>query len=431
MKGARALAVNLFFLPFAAWWTTWFGLVLGAVIGQRSGAGNHIQWRGTTRFDVLVPAANEDQVLPALLDSLRRQTAPSLLNRVLVVADNCSDMTAGVARSAGFEALERLGGDSGKQRALRDGLTFLASREDRADVVVVIDADCVCEPDFLAQLSLAFVHSADAVQAVVVIEDPKGGAVRTALRLSYGLRGRARASGADHLGLPVLLFGTGMAFRWHVIEQLSLRDPPRSRREERAPAGIDVAMWLDLLSHGTRPRLAENARLITRAPYSLDDLAKQRLRWERGQVRAWRSARVAIAAATRRHDWPTVLALVDWSAPPLAPTVFAFTSMSCLSCLGVVVHRLTPRALVIPAVAATSLVGYIAVGTTYLEGPGAAARLFAFAPKYLMWKALSYLNAAGHQVFRKRGEESSASKSSAPDEVQSSHQLCPPSGATR
>ena len=94
------------------------------------------------RVAVLIPAHDEEGVIEATLQSVMAAVGPG--DRVLVVADNCRDDTAAVARRSGAEVLHRVDPEHrGKGYALNHGLSHL--RDDPPDVVVVIDADCLVE----------------------------------------------------------------------------------------------------------------------------------------------------------------------------------------------------------------------------------------------------------------------------------------------
>src|SRR5882762_5953063 len=60
-----------------------------------------------TRFAIVIPAHNEELFLPRLLASARNQDYPSERFDTIVVADNCTDSTADVARDHGDSVLER------------------------------------------------------------------------------------------------------------------------------------------------------------------------------------------------------------------------------------------------------------------------------------------------------------------------------------
>src|SRR5262252_937178 len=105
---------------------------------------------GRRKFAVLVPAHDEEAVLERLLSSLKRLDYPSERVDICVVADNCSDTTADIARSSGARVYERVDTtQQAKGYALRWLLEQLG-REDRTyDAFVVVDADSVLAPNFL------------------------------------------------------------------------------------------------------------------------------------------------------------------------------------------------------------------------------------------------------------------------------------------
>ena len=56
------------------------------------------------RFLILVPAHNEERLLPSLLANLHQLDYPAALYAIHVVADNCTDQTAELARAGGAVA---------------------------------------------------------------------------------------------------------------------------------------------------------------------------------------------------------------------------------------------------------------------------------------------------------------------------------------
>ncbi len=120
----------------------------------------------THTFTVLVPAHDEEHTLPATLRSLGHLDFPPEMVRVCVVADNCTDVTAEIARATGAECVERHDpAKKGKGYALAFGLERVL--RDAADVVLILDADCELNADALRALDATFASGADAVQAAV------------------------------------------------------------------------------------------------------------------------------------------------------------------------------------------------------------------------------------------------------------------------
>ena len=99
------------------------------------------------RCTVLVPAHDEEAVLARTLDSLASQTRRA--DRVLVIADNCTDGTVDVARARGVDVVETVGNTQKKAGALNQQLASLLPGLDARDVVLVMDADSTITTDFL------------------------------------------------------------------------------------------------------------------------------------------------------------------------------------------------------------------------------------------------------------------------------------------
>ena len=100
------------------------------------------------RLTVLVPAHDERLTIAATLESLWGQTRPP--DRVIVVADNCTDDTAVVARQHKAEVFTTIDNSHKKAGALNQALTrMFGAGIDVRDVVMVMDADSVIVPEFL------------------------------------------------------------------------------------------------------------------------------------------------------------------------------------------------------------------------------------------------------------------------------------------
>lgn len=383
------LAVSLGFAPWLAWWGTWAVNVVAASLAGGVGGEAEEDDGSPLRFDIVIPAHDEEASIGGLLRSLRAQVAVERLGRILVVADHCHDRTAGLARAEGAEVHQRDDGPPGKPGAVRDGVTLLRSRPDRGDVVVFLDADCVCEPEFLGGLAARFSPGVRAVQASYEIREPDSGAVRAGLRRAFALRNVVRPTGADWLGLPVPLTGSGIALRWDLLDLVSFGDP-RVGAADTSPGTDDLLMAIELLEAGVGVGFARGARVTAATMESDDALGAQRIRWEAAQALLWRRAAGAAQTLARRGDWRGLVALVDWTAPPLSVAVATFALAAATTGLAVAAGALSPPALAPPVAAAGVLGVYLVVGLWLLEGPAAVWETAAGAPRFVSWKARLY-----------------------------------------
>ncbi len=226
------------------------------------------------RFLVLVPAHNEELGIGRCLAAIEADRRAR--DRVLVVADRCTDATAAIARSLGATVLER-GADEEPGRAAARQAGLEHARGLRWDAVVMLDADSVIEPGFFAACERALATGAPAVQARS--ESAQGRTLTTAASLAaFTLQGITIPRGRDRLGLSVRLRGTGMAIR---------RDVALAHRF-RAPASEDLFFTLDLLLDGVRCSHVERARLRSEGAGTWDAFGGQKVRYEAGRMAAAR-----------------------------------------------------------------------------------------------------------------------------------------------
>ena len=250
------------------------------------------------RCAVVIPAHNEEAGIALTLASILPQLAAG--DRVLVVADNCTDATATAARAAGAEVVERTDqARRGKGYALDFGVRTL--QKDPPAVVVIVDADCVLEPSSLDLLVRKSAVTGRPVQAAYVMEAPRDGGTRAQLAaFLFALKNVVRPRGLSRLGLPCLLTGTGMAFPWNLLDGAPLAS---GNIVEDMQLGIDVALA------GRPPVFCGEARVRSELPASSGAAATQRTRWIHGHLttlttQAPRLLAAAVLAAGRAPAWP-------------------------------------------------------------------------------------------------------------------------------
>ena len=166
---------------------------------------------------VLIPAHNEAASLGATLDSLLAHCPPT---QIWVIADNCTDDTADIARAKGVHVHERHHDtERGKGYALAFGQQVLA--QNSPDMVIFLDADCQVEAQMLTHLSAAVRHTQTPVQARIVMHPHRNGIAGQVLSaFAYFTINTLRQLGLKSLGAPGRLNGTGMALPWFAVEKL-------------------------------------------------------------------------------------------------------------------------------------------------------------------------------------------------------------------
>jgi cellulose synthase/poly-beta-1,6-N-acetylglucosamine synthase-like glycosyltransferase len=260
------------------------------------------------RIAVLVPAHDESGGITSTLSGLREQLAPG--DVLLVVADNCSDDTAAVARAAGAQVIERHDpARRGKGYALAFGLDHLA--QDPPQVVIIVDADCAVSDGALARIAKLALHTDRPVQADYLLrppQDAKGLSVVSAL--AFIVKNRVRPRGLHALGLPCLLTGTGMAFPWPVIR---MAPPTEGNLVE------DMVMGFDLAYLGHAPLLCPDAHVTSELPQRTQAASSQRRRWEHGHLATLLAHAPRLLREGVRQRRLGLLALAgDIAVPPLS-----------------------------------------------------------------------------------------------------------------
>lgn len=256
---------------------------------------------------VLVPAHNEESGIAATLAAVRTQLAPG--DRLLVVADNCSDATADVARAAGAEVIERASQLRGKGYALAHGIDHLRAAPPSA--VVIVDADCDLAAGALDALMHDLAVTGRPVQALYLMLAPSGaGLSRRLAQFAWRVRNWARPAGWHRLGMPCQLMGTGMAFSWEMLRDAALAN---------ASIVEDMKLGLDLAARGMAPVFCQRALVTSWFPDSAAAAGTQRTRWEHGHIEMiLREMPAILRLSAVRRDRRMLGMALDLGVPPLA-----------------------------------------------------------------------------------------------------------------
>lgn len=328
---------------------------------------------------VLIPAHDEEAGIAATLTALAAVAPPG--TRILVVADNCADQTAEVARNSGAEVIERSDAERrGKGFALAFGRDHLRGSSP-PDYVIVLDADCRLAPGSIAALGRDALGRQSPVQAINLISpDPSAPPMVQISSFAMVVKNLFRSRGMQRLGGAALLTGTGMAFPW-----------PMFARVELATGSIveDLSLGVELTRTGQAPFLVEDAH-VRSAPAALGDALQQRKRWEHGFLDTLRRQSLpVIASGVARRSLSELLLGLHLLVPPLALLLAgAGATIALLGLLALAGASIMPLVLLgalIVLVLVLVALAWALEGRAFLSG-----RALLMAPLYILWKLPIY-----------------------------------------
>jgi cellulose synthase/poly-beta-1,6-N-acetylglucosamine synthase-like glycosyltransferase len=335
--------------------------------------------RPVMRFDVVIPAHDEEQGIASTVESLLSMDYPRELYRVLVVADNCRDRTAEQALHAGARVLERCDAERrGKGYALAHA--YAATLADGfADAVVVIDADSIVSANVLTAMATRFAAGAEAVQVRYGVRNADASWRTRMMEIAFAITLETRALAREWLGLSCGLRGNGMGFTCELL-----------RRVPHASYSVveDLEYGIQLGYEGVRVAYIGEAHVLGEMPASEAASRSQRDRWESGRLTVARShvPRLLRRAFVRRDRVALDLAL-ELLVPPLSTIVLASAAGTAVSILALRAGYHAAPAVWLWVASVLALVTYVVRGCA-LTTNGMLRTLVTLscAPYYITWK---------------------------------------------
>ncbi len=275
------------------------------------------------RIAIVVPAYNEQQLISGTVENLRKQNYPAERFAVWVIADNCTDDTAALARAAGAEVWERQG-EPGKGQALHAFFTRLIQQD--WDAVLVVDADSRLHPQALAVCNDHLESGALALLLRSGVLNPDVNWRTRMLEWSLASFNALRPCGKMSLGISAGITGNGFCLARQTLERVPYL---------ASSIVEDIEYHLMLLEADIKVEFSDQAWVKSHMPTGQQAANTQRVRWERGRwqiikahfiplLRAW--------AGGQRRAFDGLLDLL----PPVSLVVLAL----CIGLLGTPAQRL-------------------------------------------------------------------------------------------
>jgi 1,2-diacylglycerol 3-beta-glucosyltransferase len=332
------------------------------------------------RLLFLVPAHDEELLIAECARSLQDMTYPAANRRIIVIADNCSDQTARIARDVGVEALIRTDLQArGKPHAISWALGQVLLRD--WDACVIIDADSTVAPGFasgLAKLAplndIAFQANFGVLNEFESWLTRLGGVLsRCRYDVTYPLKQSA--------GLNCPITGNGMGFGTNLL----IRDGWRAFSITE-----DSELYAVYTEAGVPIRHASQASLFSQEPRSLQQGGTQRRRWLAGRIRIIRewAVRLILSPNIGWHQKLDAFVELGLAIPVLHLLVAAVVVATALAGVGGSYGQW------IAALAAASLTGVAATTIVVIRShpqPWRTSFSFFMLPVYAVWRLVVLL----------------------------------------
>lgn len=342
------------------------GLSLGALAKPKGFGGETAR---VFRLAVVVPAHNEALSIATCVKSLLAADRRGVELAVFVIADNCTDETAAVARAAGATVIERTDAvKRGKGHALYFAFTQDAVRG--FDGCAVVDADTSVGENFVVQAATALRDGADAVQARYVARNAEDTTRTRLLALALRAFNVVRPRGRQNLGLSVGILGNGFALRRETLEAVPYL---------AGSVVEDLEYHHMLVRAGKRVQFLDRATVFGEMPVKGKGAETQRSRWEGGRLRMVRESAPGLLRDVARGRMQCVEPLLELLLLPLAFHVLLLL-VACCGPFAVIRWA----GIVGLGIVLLHMVAAIAVG----DGGWSDVKALLSAPVYVAWKVM-------------------------------------------
>ena len=325
---------------------------------------------------VLIPAHNESLVITKTIQTILPQLLPQ--DQLLVVADNCTDETANMARSLGANVVERFNTTlRGKGYALDHGIQYLHNRPPQ--VVMIVDADCSLSAHFIQVLAQACVQLQRPVQSLDLMLAPANANLKMKIaEFAWAVKNKVRPLGFKALGLPCQLMGTGMAFLWTDITKMSLAN---------GHIAEDMKLGIDFCRAAKAAVFIPDVLVTSLFPQGEQATTTQRARWEHGHLGMIISEAPSLLLESLKSRNMQMFGLAcDLIVPPLAVLVLLCVAVFIVSFIAQAQLALLLSSLLLAALTVAVLLAWLFFGRAIIS-----FKQLCYAPIYAMIKIPLYI----------------------------------------
>lgn len=246
------------------------------------------------KFMAIIPAHNEEGVIGNLIDSLNNQNYDKDLYDVYVIADNCTDNTAKIAKEKGAIVYKRFDEKHKTKGAALDWFLQQKIKENAPyDALFIFDADNIVDKDFIVNMNKKLCQGEEVVQGYRDIKNPTDNWIAGGYALFYWTLHRLYHLARYNIGLSPNLNGTGFMVRFDIIKE--------EGGWKTETLTEDIEFSLQRIIKGRKLGWATDAIVYDEQPTSFAQSWNQRSRWSTGHIQCIAKYTKPLAQAVKEH----------------------------------------------------------------------------------------------------------------------------------
>jgi len=379
-----SLVGYLLLLTVAAWYAS---RQIDSQLGQQK-----------NRFLILIPAHNEERLLPELLANLHQLDYPQSQYAIHVVADNCTDQTAEIARQGGATVHDRVNNQQhGKGFALQWLLQQLQQSDEPHDAILILDADSIVSSNFLRVMDGRLARGERVIQAYYAVRNPDQSWAVSLRYMALAVLHYLRPLGRMALGGSVGLKGNGMVFVADILKQ----------HEWSASVTEDIEFHMTLILAGERVMFAPAAVVEAEMPQTLKGSQTQNTRWEQGRLEVARRYVPTLLrgawTAMKQKNYGRFYLLFDATMEHIIPPFALLTGLTGLALLAALIlffiipndlpanNKLGLINLLLGSLILFGQIVYIFYGLHLVRAPRKVYAALLYVPLFIVWKIKVYV----------------------------------------
>ena len=245
------------------------------------------------KFMAIIPAHNEENVIKNLVESLNAQNYPKELYDVYVIADNCTDATAEIAKSSGAIVLKRFDEQNKtKGHALNWFLKQKIEENADYDALCIFDADNIVDKNFLKNMNKKLCQGEEVVQGYRDIKNPTDSWISGGYAIFYWMMHRFYHLARYNLGLSPLLNGTGFMVKFDILKPHGWQTITLTE---------DIEFSLINIAQGRKLGWAVDAIVYDEQPTTFKQSWSQRSRWTVGHLQCMKEYTGKLANGVKEY----------------------------------------------------------------------------------------------------------------------------------